>query len=91
MLSGVIADVGMVTMSYAMAWGFAGPVTALVATETIWATLLNLLIYGQMPNWVQWLALALGTGGAVVISISEGEWCTAEPVNELEQSLLESK
>jgi len=54
-------------VSKALKYGKAGPVQAIENSKTIVQTLEAIIILGQIPSFIQWMAIASGLVGIVII------------------------
>ena len=56
--------------------GLSGPIGALIATESIYATVITAVVFMTMPNYMEIMGLLFGVLGAVLISLGPqvSEW-----------------
>jgi len=62
---------GVITLNIAVAYGKAGPSQALVQIQVIVQLVFEILVFGLVPNWLQFVGMAMGVAGACVISLGK--------------------
>ena len=63
----ILVNIGVILLSEAIKYGHAGACQAIENSKTIWHTLMVCIFLGQIPNLLEWLGLASGFIGVLII------------------------